>query len=121
MDTQYDDSQAWDIAGRMGMAVYYLFLLRKGPAWSPDPTPQVEALQKQHMDNLGRLGREGKLVLNGPLLDSFQLSGEIRGVGVLKARSLEEAQSWIATDPMVQAGRLVFELHTWMVGRGILP
>lgn len=117
----YDDEQAWRDADEMGMAVYYIYLLKKGPRWSPDSTPEIDALQEAHMANLRRLGQEGKLVLNGPLLDSFQLSGEIRGIGVLKAQSLSEAESWISTDPMVKIGRLVFELHTWMVGRGVLP
>lgn len=117
----YDDAQAWRDAEEMGMVVYYIYLLKKGPVWSPDETPEVETLQAQHLANLRRLGEEGKLVINGPLLDSFQLSGEIRGIGVLKARSLAEAQEWISTDPMVKIGRLVFELHAWMVGKGILP
>jgi uncharacterized protein len=117
----YDDAQAWRAAEEFGMTIYYVFLLKKGPAWTPDSTLEVEALQAAHLANLGRLGREGKLVLNGPLLDSFQLSGEIRGIGVLKASSLAEAQAWISTDPMVKVGRLIFELHTWLVGKGILP
>jgi uncharacterized protein YciI len=117
----YDDAEAWRDAAEMDMAVYYVYLLKKGPSWSPDSTPEVDALQTQHLANLRRLGEEGKLVLNGPLLDAFQLSGEIRGIGVLKASSLAEAQEWIGTDPMVKAGRLIFELHTWMVGKGILP
>src|SRR5512138_1419147 len=112
MEPIYDDARAWHDAEDMGMAVYYVFLLKKGPAWSPDATPEVLELQEQHLGNLRRLAGEGKLVLNGPLLDSFQLSGEIRGVGVLKAGSLAEAQEWISTDPMVRIGRLVFELHT---------
>jgi uncharacterized protein len=120
-DVNYNDVQAWHDAEEMGMTIYYVYLLKKGPTWSPEPTPEIDQLQADHLSNLRRLGQEGKLVLNGPLLDSFQLSGEIRGIGVLKARSLAEAQSWISTDPMVKVGRLVFELHTWMVGKGILP
>ncbi len=118
---EYDDAQAWRDAGEFGMAVYYIYLLKKGPSWTPDSTPEIKALQDAHLANLDRLGQEGKLVLNGPLLDSFQLSGEIRGIGVLKAGSQTEAREWISTDPMVKIGRLVFELHTWMVGKGILP
>lgn len=121
MSIEYDDAQAWKDAQEMGMTVYYIYLLKKGPTWSLDSTPEVESLQAEHLANLGRLGREGKLVLNGPLLDSFQLSGEIRGIGVLKAETLKEAEEWIGTDPMVKAGRLVFELHAWMVQKGILP
>ncbi len=118
---EYNDIEAHEIARSMGMAVYYIYLLKKGSNWSPDSTPEIEALQAAHLANLKRLGDEGKLVLNGPLLDSFQWSGEIRGIGVLKARSMDEAQEWISTDPMVKVGRLVFELHAWMVARGILP
>jgi uncharacterized protein YciI len=78
-------------------------------------------LQEAHLANLKRLGDMGKLVINGPLLDSFATSGEIRGVGVLKAKSLEEAQELISTDPMVKVGRLIFELHAWMINKNILP
>lgn len=118
---EYSDIEAQELAHSMDMAVYYVYLLKKGTTWSPDATPEIEALQAAHLANLGRLREEGKLVLNGPLLDSFQLSGEIRGIGVLKAKSLEEAREWISTDPMVKVGRLVFELHTWMIAKGILP
>ena len=118
---EYNDAEAQELARSMGMSVYYVYLLKKGPTWSPDPTPEIQALQEAHLANLRRLRVEGKLVLYGPLLDSFQLSGEIRGIGVLKASSLAEAQEWISTDPMVKVGRLVFELHAWMVGKGILP
>ena len=119
----YDDLQAWkDVTEHFpNMTIYYIFLLKKGPTWSPDETPEIEELQNAHLANLQRLGDMGKLVINGPLLDSFATSGEIRGIGVLKTNSLAEAQDLIGTDPMVQAGRLIFELHTWMVGKNILP
>jgi uncharacterized protein len=118
---EYDDAEARELARSMDRELYYIYLLKKGPSWSPDETPEIEALQAAHLDNLRRLGEEGKIVLNGPLLDAFQLSGEIRGVGVLKAASMAQAQEWIGTDPMVKVGRLVFELHAWMVAKGVLP
>jgi len=117
----YDDKQAWKDAEKMGMNIYYVFLLKKGPTWSPDSTLEISALQEAHLANLKRLAEIGNLVINGPLLDSFATSGEIRGIGALKAKSLEEAQELIGTDPMVRGGRLVFELHTWMIGKNILP
>lgn len=116
----FDDPQAWRDAEEMGRTIYYVFLLKKGPTWSPDSTPEISKLQEEHLNNLGRLEKEGKLVLNGPLLDSFQLGGEIRGIGVLKARSFAEAQEWISTDPMVKVGRLIFELHAWMLPKAAL-
>lgn len=117
----YDDQQAWKDAEAMGMTIYYIYLLKKGPAWSPADTPEINALQEAHLANLKRLTDMGKLVINGPLLDSFATSGEIRGIGVLKADSMREAQELISTDPMVKVGRLVFELHAWMIARDVLP
>jgi uncharacterized protein YciI len=119
----YDDPQAWKDVGEHfpHMTIYYIYLLRKGPTWSPEETPEINELQEAHIANMRRLGEMGKLVLNGPLLDSFATSGEIRGIGVLKTSSLAEAQELISSDPMVKAGRLIFELHTWMVQKNILP
>ena len=118
----YDDAQAWkDVENHFpNMTIYYIFLLKKGPTWSPEPTPEIEKLQEEHLANLKRLGELGKLVINGPLLDSFATSGEIRGIGVLKTASLAEAQELISTDLMVKVGRLIFELHAWMVDKNSL-
>jgi uncharacterized protein YciI len=118
---QYNEAEAYEFAESQERAIYYVYLLKKGPTWSSDSTPEIDALQEAHLSNLRRLREEGKLVLSGPLLDSFQLSGEIRSMGVLKAKSFAEAQDWISTDPMVKVGRLVVELHVWMVPKGVLP
>jgi uncharacterized protein YciI len=119
----YDDAQAWkDVREHFPqMTIYYVYLLKKGPGWSPEETPEIEALQEAHLANMRLLGEMGKLVINGPLLDSFATSGEVRGIGVLKTNSLSEAQELISTDPMVKVGRLIFELHAWMVNKSILP
>jgi len=119
----YDDTQAWQDVNEHfpNMTIYYLFLLKKGPAWSSEATPEIDALQAAHLANLRRLATLGKLVINGPLLDSFAASGEIRGVGALKTSSLEEARDLVSTDPMVKTGHLIFELHAWMIDRNILP
>ena len=118
---EYDDAAAHEQARAMGMALYYVYLLKKGPQWSPDSTAEIDALQEAHLANMRRLRQEGRIVVSGPLLDAFQLSGDIRSIGVLRASTMEEAQSWIGTDPMVKVGRLVFELHAWMVPKGVLP
>jgi uncharacterized protein YciI len=119
----YDDAKAWqDVSDHFPeMTIYYIYLLKKGPIWSPDLTPEIDALQEAHLANMKRLGESGKLLINGPLLDSFAISGEIRGIGVLKTASLAEAEELIRTDPMVKVGRLIFELHAWMVRKNILP
>lgn len=118
---EYNDEAARKEAETMGMTVYYIYLLKKGPTWSPAETPEINALQEAHLANLKRLADMGRLVINGPLLDSFATSGEIRGIGALKTSSMQEAQELISTDPMVKVGRLIFELHAWMVKKDILP
>ena len=78
----YDDKQAWeDVSTHLpNMTIYYVFLLKKGPTWSPDETPEIAALQEAHLANLRRLGEMGKLVLNGPLLIPLQRAGKYAGL-----------------------------------------
>lgn len=118
----YNDAQAQkDVAEHFpNMMIRYVFILKKGPTWTPDETPEIDALQEAHLANYRRLAEIGKLVVTGPFLDSFATSGDVRGMGVLRANSFEEAYELISTDPMVKVNRLMFELHAWMVDKDIL-
>ena len=119
----YNDAEAWnDVRENFpGMLIRYVFILKKGPTWSPDSSPEINALQEAHLANYRRLAEIGKLIVTGPFLDSFATSGEVRGMGVLRADSFDEAKELISTDPMVKVDRLKFELHAWMVDKNILP
>jgi uncharacterized protein len=99
------------------MATYYLVMLVKGPKWTPETSPALEQLQKDHLAHLRKLALSGRMVLAGPLTDG----GTIRGLCVFKAASLEEARAFEDDDPAVMAGRLAIEAHPWMVQKGILP
>jgi uncharacterized protein YciI len=99
------------------MKVYYLRLLKRGPLWTPEETPEVERLQAAHLAYGKKLRTAGLLVLNGPALDNEDL----RGVSVIRASSLKEAQALSDADPAVQAKRLVAEIHPWLIHRGVLP
>lgn len=118
----YDDAQAWkDVDENFpNMTIRYVFILKKGPTWSAEETPEINALQEAHLANYRHLKEIGKLVVTGPFLDSFATSGEVRGMGVLRTSSFEEAHELISSDPMVKVDRLVFELHAWMVDKEIL-
>jgi uncharacterized protein YciI len=97
------------------MTTYYVGLLFRGPAWTPERTPEVEAIQEGHMANIRRLADEGKLLLAGPFTDG----GDLRGMFVFQVGSMEEARALVDTDPAVKAGRLRVEIHPWYSARGI--
>jgi uncharacterized protein YciI len=98
------------------MTAYLAFLVR-GDKWTPEKTPQTEAIQKAHMDHINRLADMKKLVVAGPFGDN----GALRGIFVFRVGSLEEARELAATDPAVKAGRLALQIHPWVVPDGILP
>ncbi|HLZ56849.1 MAG TPA: YciI family protein [Ktedonosporobacter sp.] len=112
-----ENKDAWLFEVPPDMTVYYLRIFRRGPTWTPGETPELERLQEAHLAYGRTLYEAGKVVINGPLLDG----GDLRGVSVMRVESLEEARALSEADPSVQVGRLSFELHPWMVHKGILP
>jgi uncharacterized protein YciI len=95
---------------------YFAFLTR-GEKWTPERTPQTEAVQKAHLANINRLAEMKKLVVAGPFGDN----GRLRGIFVFKVATLEEAKELANTDPAVQAGRLALDVRPWLVFEGMLP
>lgn len=98
------------------MTAYLAFLVR-GEKWTPDKTPETEAIQKAHLANINRLAETKKLVVAGPFGDD----GTLRGIFVFRVASIDEARSLAETDPAVKAGRLALQIHPWVVPEGILP
>jgi uncharacterized protein len=68
------------------------------------------------MAHIREMGASGKLVAAGPFLDD----GPLAGIFVFDATP-EEARALADRDPAVQAGRLLLDLHGWMVAEGVLP
>lgn len=95
-------------ADEYGMKQYVMAFLKAGPNRNQDSV-EAAALQRAHMDNIQRLANEGVLVVAGPFLDD----GELRGIYLFDVKSVEEAEALTLTDPAIQAGRLVMELHPW--------
>lgn len=102
-------------ADKIGMRKYVMALLRKGPNRAGDPAERAR-LQAAHMANIGRMAEEGKLSLAGPFMDD----GDLRGIYVFNVETVEEAKKLTETDPLIQSGGLVMELHPWYASAGLM-
>ena len=95
-------------ADNYGMQQYVIDFLKEGPNRSQDEETAAK-LQTAHLKNIQRLAAEGKLLLAGPFLDN----GNVRGIYIFNVPTLDEAEKLTQTDPAIQAGSLVMELHLW--------
>lgn len=97
------------------MTNYVVGFLRRGPAWTPEQTPETQRIQEGHMANIRKMAAAGKLILAGPFTDN----GDLRGMFVFQNAPLDEVKAMVAEDPAVKAGRLILELHPWFSAKGI--
>lgn len=67
------------------------------------PKEELDKLMEGHLANINRLAAEGKLVAAGP----FDGGG---GIFILNTTSIDEANSWLSTDPGIQANRWRLEV-----------
>jgi uncharacterized protein YciI len=91
-----------------GMKKYVIAFLKRGPNRDFSKEKAAE-LQKDHLENIGRMAEEGKLVLAGP----FFGNDDLRGIYIFDVQSIEEAEKLTNTDPAIQAGSLEMELKEW--------
>lgn len=106
---QYDSLLAKEVgADDYGMRSYVFAFLKEGPNRDQDSI-EAQRLQRAHLDNISRMAEEGKLVMAGPFIDSW----EVKGIYIFAVETIEEAEMLTNSDPAIQAGRLVMELHPW--------
>ncbi|MEU8073800.1 YciI family protein [Catellatospora citrea] len=102
----------------MELESFELVMLRR-PA---NPTEYGDAesrrIQAEHLAYLAGLRAAGRVVTNGPVLDTPDES--LRGLVFFRTGSLEEARRLAEQDPAVRAGRLAVEVMTWWCPPGTM-
>jgi len=104
-------------ADQYGMKTYYLVILKKGKAEITDKVKKSE-LMKGHMENIGKLAKAGKLIVAGPMQEKNER--DYSGIFILDAKTKEEAESLVLTDPSVKSGIFDVEIYKWY-GSAALP
>jgi len=95
------------------MQQYFIAFLKAGPNRS-QTKEKADSLQILHLNFLSRMYELGYADISGPFGDD----GEIRGITIYNTPNLAMADSLANSDPMVQAGRLVIEMHPWWAAKG---
>jgi uncharacterized protein YciI len=97
-----------------GMRIYYMGLLTRGPAWTPEVNDATRALQEAHLANIQRLAEDGRLLIAGPFAyDESDADQTLRGIYIFDTETRAEAEELARTDPAVQAGRLALRIVPW--------
>lgn len=104
-------------ADKYGMKPYFIVMLTKGKTKIEDKAKMSE-LMRGHLDNIGKLAKEGKITVAGPFLEKNER--DYRGMFIFNTESKESAESWLKTDPAVVAGVFSYEIFKWY-GSAALP
>ncbi|MDX2031463.1 MAG: YciI family protein [Blastocatellia bacterium] len=99
---------------KMTMTRYFLALLTREP--KAPPAADMRKLELDHLWSVRRMLDAKKFVAAGPFN-----AGDLRGLFVITAASLEEAKAIVDADPAVKAGQLRVELHPWWVAKEVWP
>jgi uncharacterized protein YciI len=114
----YDAQLAQELAADdYGMKAYFLVMLK-----TPDTEPEDPVLRSEsfagHMENMGKLVEDGKLVVSGPLGGNDR---GYRGLFIFHNVSDRDAlNSLLMTDPAIKNGFLDYEVYDWY-GSAALP
>lgn len=92
-----------------GMKLYTFVILKTGAANTANKV-LVDSAFAGHMQNMGRLVKENKLIVAGPFKKNDKA---YRGLFILNVKDLEEANKILETDPAIQAQLLNADVFQW--------
>jgi uncharacterized protein len=97
------------------MRMYVFGTLKRGPNAGKGDKAEQDKIQAGHMANIQKMAAAGKLIVAGPMGDD----GDLRGIFIFDAKSVDEVKAMAEEDPAIKAGRLVLELHPWYAAAGL--
>ncbi|PHS20482.1 MAG: hypothetical protein COA86_00610 [Kangiella sp.] len=114
----YDERLAKQLgADDYGMRSYVFVILNTGPndAVITDKDKR-KTIFSGHFSNMGRLAKEGKLVLAGPFIEG----GNKRGMYIFNVAKIEEAKALVESDPAVVAGIFTADYTKYYGSAGLM-
>lgn len=109
-EAKYDENLAKSLhADEYGMKKYVFCLLKSGTNTTISKE-ESKKLFEGHMANIGKLAKEGKLVVAGPFMKNDR---NYRGIYIFNVETIDEAKALVATDPAIKANLLEAELTPW--------
>lgn len=110
LNPNYDADLALKLgADEYGMKSFVLVVLKTGANKSTNAEVRSDAFAG-HLKNINRLVEDNKLIVAGPF---GQNESDFRGLFILDAKTLDEANKLLQTDPAITAGYLKAELYKW--------
>ncbi len=99
-----------------GMKTYVFVILKTGSNKSAN-AEERNRIFRGHLENIRRLGKEGKLIIAGPFGKNDQ---DYRGIFIFDVKSVDEVKELLKTDPAIKAGIFDTEIFQWY-GSAALP
>lgn len=90
------------------MKQYFFVMYSRGDAAPLDSATSAVKLQ-EHLAYQDEQAKRGLIVMAGPFGDD----GPWRGILLYDVDTKEEVEGYLKGDPLVQAGRLKYEIHPW--------
>lgn len=110
VNPNYDEALAKKLgADDNGMKMYVLVILKTGTNTTATKA-ETDSAFAGHMANMGKLVKENKLIVAGPLGKNDKT---YRGIFILNTKSIDEAKEILATDPAYKAKLLDAEFLNW--------
>ena len=106
-------------AGELQMKQYVFVVLRRGPAWTAEETPETKRLFEGHMANIKAMAKAGKLILAGPMDAPATDTSAIAGIFVFDNVDRAGVEQLLVHDPAIAAHRLVPEYLSWYGPAGL--